>query len=424
MATAAFDTSEGFAAELDRRDPLASFRDRFHFPKAANGARCVYLCGHSLGLQPKTVREYVDQELNDWATLGVEAHFRAKHPWMPYHRLLTEQIARLVGANPSEVVVMNSLTVNLHLMMVSFYRPTAQRHKILIEGGAFPSDQYAVKSQIRFHGFKPASSLVELKPRSGETTLRDEDIVELIEREGDSIALVMLGGVNYSTGQAFDIPAVTKAGHARGCIVGFDLAHAAGNLLLKLREWNVDFAPWCSYKYLNGGPGCIAGCFVHERHAGDLDLPRFAGWWGHDEATRFRMGPHFHAMPGAEGWQISNPSILSMAALRASMDIFDETGMDRLRAKSLELTAYLESLLDHTSSAGFEIVTPRDPNRRGAQLSLRIKSGKRAICDRLIDEGVLCDWREPDILRVAPAPLYNSYRDVNQFVNRFVAALG
>ena len=277
-----FDTNESFAREMDANDPLAQFRSRFHFPKAADGADCVYLCGHSLGLQPKTVREYVEQELRDWERLGVEGHFRGRHPWMPYHRLLTEQAARLVGARPQEVVVMNSLTVNLHLLMVSFYRPTAQRHKIVIEGSAFPSDQYAVKSQIQFHGFTPSTSLIELLPRPGEATLRDEDILSVIAREGKSIALILLGGVNYSSGQAFNMQAITKAGHAEGCVVAFDLAHAAGNLVLRLHDWDVDFAAWCSYKYLNGGPGCVGGCFVHERHARDFDLPRFAGWWGHE----------------------------------------------------------------------------------------------------------------------------------------------
>jgi kynureninase len=414
-----YQTTEAFAAEMDARDPLAHFRQRFHFPKAPDGKDCVYLVGHSLGLQPKTVREYVDQELRDWAELGVEAHFHGKHPWMPYHRLLAEQTARLVGAKSEEVVVMNTLTVNLHLMMVSFYRPTPERNKILIEGGAFPSDQYAVKSQIAFHGFRPGDALLELSPRRGETTLRPADILTLIETHGSSIALILLGGVNYATGQAFDLKAITEAGHAQGCIVGFDCAHAAGNLALKLNESGADFAVWCSYKYLNGGPGCIAGCFVHERHANAFDRPRFAGWWGHDQDTRFKMGPDFHPMTGAEGWQISNPSILTMAALRASMDIFDEAGIENLRAKSVSLTGYLEYLLDQHTSPDFSVITPRDPQQRGTQLSIQIKSRSRRICDELIENGVLCDWREPDILRVAPVPLYNSFRDVFSFVERF-----
>jgi kynureninase len=418
-----YKTGVEFAAEMDALDPLAKYRSRFHFPKTADGSDRVYLCGHSLGLQPKTVREYVERELKDWETLAVEAHFRGRHPWMLYHRLLTDQTARLVGAKPVEVVVMNSLTVNLHLMMVSFYRPTAKRHKVVIEGSAFPSDQYAVKSQIRLHGFDPASSLIELKPRPGEDLLRTEDIVALIERDGDSIALILLGGVNYSTGQAFDLVAITRAGHAKGCIVGFDLAHAAGNLQLQLHESDADFAAWCSYKYLNGGPGCIGGCFVHERHAREVDLPRFAGWWGHNEQTRFSMGPNFEPMPGAEGWQVSNPSILTLAALRASMDIFDEAGMQAIRAKSVDLTGYLEFLLGRQASPKFAVVTPRDPGARGAQLSLRIKQAGRELCDRLAEKGALCDWREPDVLRVAPAPLYNSYQDVYRFVEQFAAAL-
>jgi kynureninase len=418
-----YQTTEAFAAEMDARDPLAPFRKRFHVPKAPDGNDCVYLVGHSLGLQPKNVREYVDQELKDWAELGVEAHFRGKHPWMPYHRLLREQTARLVGAKPEEIVVMNTLTVNLHLMMVSFYRPTPERHKILIEASAFPSDQYAVTSQIQFHGFDSEDALLELPPQPGEATLRTDDIVSFIDSQGSSIALILLGGVNYATGQAFDLKAITDAAHAQGGTVGFDCAHAAGNLALKLHDTGADFAVWCSYKYLNGGPGCIAGCFVHERHARAFDLPRFAGWWGHDQETRFKMGPDFHPMTGAEGWQISNPSILTMAALRASMDIFEQAGMENLRAKSISLTGYLEFLLDQHTSAKFEIITPRDPEQRGAQLSIRTKGGGREICDELAERGVLCDWREPDILRVAPAPLYNSYQDVYRFVQSFVACL-
>ena len=412
-----------FAREMDATDPLRNYRERFHIPKGSNGQDCVYLCGHSLGLQPTTARCYVEQELEDWSALGVEAHFRGKNPWMPYHRLLTEQTSRLMGAKPMEVVVMNSLTVNLHLMMVSFYRPTSRRHKILIEESAFPSDQYAVKSQIRYHGFNPADSLIELKPREGERVLRKEDILELIEREGDLIALIMLGGVNYSSGQFFDLGSITKAGHVKGCVVGFDLAHAAGNLPLKLHEWDVDFAVWCSYKYLNGGPGCIAGCFVHERHAHNADLPRFSGWWGHDQQTRFQMGPEFRPMLGAEGWQLSNPPILSLAALRASMEIFDEVGMPAVREKSLLLTGYLEFLLQQQQSERFSIITPPEPERRGAQLSIRVPNGGRTVCQRLTEEGVLCDWREPDILRVAPVPLYNTFQDVQAFVEKFAAAL-
>ena len=423
MTVPRFQTTEDFALAMDALDSLADFRSQFIIPQTKTGEDCIYLCGHSLGLQPKTASSYLGQELRDWAQLGVEGHFHARNPWMPYHRLLTQQSATLVGAEPAEVVVMNSLTVNLHLMMASFYRPTAQRHKILIERGAFPSDQYAVKSQIRFHGFDPASALVELTPRDGEFCMRDEDIESLIESEGDSLALVLLGGVNYVTGQAFDMAGITKAGQRKGCVVGFDLAHAVGNIPLRLHDWGPDFAVWCSYKYLNGGPGCVGGCFVHERHARAWDRPRFAGWWGHDQTTRFQMGPDFHPMEGAEGWQLSNPPILALAALRASMEIFAEAGLERLRAKSVLLTGYMEFLLDQQASPKFSIITPREERRRGAQLSIRLPGIGRSLCDRLTAAGVIGDWREPDTFRVAAVPLYNSYQDVYRFVQRCSAAL-
>ena len=424
MSDSAFRTGEEFARTMDAHDLLAAYREKFSFPKRANGEPCVYLCGHSLGLQPKTANSYVEQVLKDWAELGVEGHFRARAPWVPYHRLLAAQTAAIVGTQPSEVVVMNSLTANLHLMMVSFYRPSVERHKILVEGGAFPSDQYAVKSQIRFHGFDPATSLLELTPRPGESCLRDEDILSLIEREGSTIALILLGSVNYATGQAFDLEAITRAGHTQGCIVGFDLAHAVGNLVLRLHDWAPDFAVWCNYKYLNGGPGCVGGCFVHERHGHARELPRFAGWWGHDEKTRFEMGPDFHPMAGAEGWQLSNPPILALAPLRASLEIFSEVGMEHLREKSLSLTSYLEFLLQQQGSPKFSIITPRETERRGAQISIRVPHSGRAVCERLAAAGVIGDWREPDTYRVAPVPLYNSYTDVYCFVQRFSAALG
>jgi kynureninase len=400
-------------------DPLAEYRSKFFIPPHDDGREQVYLCGHSLGLQPKSARSFIEAELEDWAQLGVEGHFRARSPWMPYHRLLTDQAARLVGAKPSEVVVMNSLTVNLHLMMVSFYRPTIGRHKIVVEAGAFPSDQYAVKSQIRFHGYNPTTSLIELRPREGEDILREEDVCELIGREGESIALILMGGVNYSTGQAFDMRMITAAGHEQGCVVAFDLAHAAGNLVLKLHEWDVDWAAWCSYKYLNAGPGAIAGCFVHERHGANVDLPRFAGWWGHDEATRFKMSPEFHPMQGADGWQLSNPSIFSMAPLRASLELFGEAGMPKLREKSEALTAYLEEDLTKRADGRFSIVTPGEKSRRGAQLSIRVGSRRRDLVDQLAAQGVICDWREPAIVRAAPVPLYNSFEDVERFVEIF-----
>jgi kynureninase len=414
LKISSFQVNAEFAAAMDARDPLGHFRERFFLPKTKDGSECIYFCGHSLGLQPKSVRSYIEEELDGWAQLGVEGHFHGRNPWMPYHRLLTEQTAALVGAHSPEVVVMNSLTINLHLMMVSFYSPTAQKHKIVIERGAFPSDQYAVKSQILFHQFDPASSLIELTPREGESCLRDDDIETLIEREGDSIALILLGGVNYATGQAFDMPGITKVAHRKGCFVGLDLAHAAGNIPLHLHEWGPDFAAWCSYKYLNGGPGCVAGCFVHERHSHAWDIPRFAGWWGHDEKTRFRMGPKFQAMAGAEGWQLSNPPIMAICS---------EAGMDRLRAKSVTLTAYMEFLLQQKESSEFQLITPAEEGRRGAQLSIRLNHHGRDLCERLAAEGVIGDWREPDTFRVAAVPLYNSYQDVYRFVRHFEAAL-
>ena len=423
MSNIRFQPGEEFARQMDAADPLAQFRDRFCIPKTKNGGECLYFCGHSLGLQPKSAAAYIQQELQEWAELGVEGHFHAGNPWMPYHRLLAEQTAHLVGAQPGEVVVMNSLTVNLHLMMASFYRPTKHRHKIVIERGAFPSDQYAVKSQIVFHGFDPVSSLIELTARDGESCIRDEDIEAIIEREGDSIALILLGGVNYATGQVFDLPAIAKAGHRKGCMVGFDLAHATGNIPLRLHDWGPDFAVWCSYKYLNGGPGCVAGCFVHERHAQAWNLPRFAGWWGHDEKTRFQMGPEFRPMAGAEGWQLSNPPILALAPLRASMEIFSEAGMERLRAKSVQLTGYLEFLLEQTAPSKFSLITPCQPERRGAQLSIRLANEGRKLCDTLAAQGVTGDWREPDIFRVAPIPLYNSFHDVYRCAEQFSVAL-
>jgi kynureninase len=422
LTSSPFESGLPFAQAMDAADPLAPFREKFHIPRSSSGEECIYLCGHSLGLQPKTARAYLEQELRDWAELGVEGHFHARHPWMPYHRLLTEQTAALVGASPNEVVVMNSLTVNLHLMMASFYRPARERHKIVIERGAFPSDQYAVKSQIRFHGFT-SDSLLELAPREGESCMRDEDVELLIEREGGSIALILLGGVNYATGQLFNMEAIAKAGHRAGCVVGFDLAHAAGNVPLRLHDWAPDFAVWCSYKYLNGGPGCVAGCFVHERHAQAWDLPRFAGWWGHDEKSRFQMGPDFHPMAGAEGWQLSNPPILALAPLRASLEIFAEAGMERLRAKSRSLTGYMEFLLQRQQDRKFSIITPADAEMRGAQLSIRLARHGRELCDQLAAQGVIGDWREPDTFRVAAIPLYNSYQDVHGFVDRFSSVL-
>lgn len=407
---------------LDETDPLRSFRERFHFPESAVGSQPLYFTGNSLGLMPRKAREYVLQELDDWSRFAVEGHLHARNPWLPYHEFLTKPMARVVGAKPTETIVMNGLTVNLHLMMVSFYRPTKERYKIIIEKGAFPSDQYAVESQIEFHVFDAKEGLIELTPRDGESTLRTEDILDTIDREGDSVALIMLGGVNYYTGQAFDMRAITAAGHAKGCVVGFDCAHAAGNLELRLHDDDVDFAVWCSYKYLNGGPGGVAGAFVHERHSHAFDLPRFAGWWGNNKQTRFLMGPDFDCLPGAEGWQLSNPPILQMAALRASLEIFDEATISALRAKSLKLTAFLEQCLTNIGDDRISIVTPSDPQQRGCQLSIRVSD--KALYDRISERGVIVDWREPDVIRVAPVPLYNSFDDVANFARILSECLG
>lgn len=418
-----FRPDPAFAAQLDAQDPLADYRSRFHIPRGDDGAELVYLCGNSLGLQPRSVRAYVGRELDAWERYAVEGHFHGPEPWVSYHELLTDSTARLVGALPSEVVVMNTLTVNLHLLMVSFYRPTTERHAIVMEARPFPSDRYAAASQIRFHGHDPATALLEVAPRPGEEVIREEDVEDLLHRRGQSVALLLLGGVNYSTGQAFDIERLTRAARAVGCVVGVDLAHAAGNVPLRLHDWDVDFAVWCSYKYLNAGPGSTAGCFVHERHAREPTLPRFAGWWGSDKETRFRMGPQFAPLPGAEGWQVSNPAILPLAALRASMEIFDEVGMERLRAKSERLTGYLAYLLDQLPAHRFARITPEDPTRRGAQLSLLVPRGGRAVFERLERAGIVCDWREPGIIRVAPVPLYNTFTDVHRFAQVFREAL-
>ncbi len=413
-----FSTDPAFPAQADAEDALRHYRERFHLPRGKNGTAAVYLCGNSLGLQPIDARRMIEQELDDWATLGVEGHFKARHPWMRYHELLTGQTAAIVGAQPEEVVVMNTLSVNLHLLMVSFYRPTPARHRIIIEEKAFPSDQYAVASQARFHGFDPASAVVEI-PMNSEGRFSHDTVLETIDLYRDSAALLLLGGVNYYNGQLFDIGSITAAARRAGITVGIDLAHAAGNVPLELHAWDVDFAAWCSYKYLNAGPGSTAGCFVHDRHAADPDLPRFAGWWGHDASSRFAMPPDFQPMRGAEGWQLSNPSILPLAALRASTAIFAEAGMSALREKSRRLTGYLEFLLQQQPREDWNIITPEDPEARGCQLSLRVVRDGRALFDHLSEHDVICDWREPDVIRVAPAPLYNSFTDVARFAALF-----
>lgn len=410
-----YQATRAFAQSCDAADPLASYRDQFHFPQTENGEPTHYFLGNSLGLQPKATEAHVRQILEDWRTLGVRGHFAAPNPWMTYHEQLAARSAPHLGARPSEVTLMNGLTVNLHLLLVSFYRPTPKRYKILMEAKAFPSDIYAIKSHLRFHGFDPAEALIEAKPRAGESTIRTEDLIGLIEEEGASIALVMLAGVNYYTGQAFEMGRITEAGHAQGCTVGFDLAHAAGNIELRLHDWDVDFAAWCTYKYFNGGPGSLAGAFVHERFSYAPDLDRFTGWWGYDRPRRFEMNPDFDPMRGAEGWQISNQPMLTLAGLHASLDLFAEVGMERLITKRDHLTGYLAFLLDEMAPEGVSIITPRDPAHRGAQLSLRIAAGGKALFQRLTADRIRCDWREPDVIRVAPVPFYNSYEDAFVF---------
>ena len=410
----AYQFTEEFAREMDAQDVLASFRDEFHIPHI-HGKESIYLTGNSLGLLPKTARSHVEQEFLDWQNFGVEGHTDAKNPWLYYHHFLSKQAASIVGALEKEVVVMNNLTANLHLMMVSFYRPTSERYKIIIEGGAFPSDQYAVDSQAKFHGYDPKSAIIELKPREGEHTLRTEDILATIASNKDSLALVMLGGVNYYTGQAYEMEKITQAAHAAGAFCGFDLAHGAGNYPVKLHDWDVDFAVWCSYKYLNSGPGGTSGVFVHEKHGNNPDIPRFAGWWGHNEKERFLMKRDFMPTEGAQGWQLSNAQIFPMAIHKASLDIFERAGFDRLRAKSITLTCYLEFVLNSltaSSNLDFEVITPNDPEQRGCQLSVLVKSQGKALYDYLKAQSIIVDWREPNVIRMAPVPLYNRYLDI------------
>jgi kynureninase len=410
-----FENTIDFAKKMDAQDPLKEFRSRFLFPQH-NGKPIVYFTGNSLGLQPKTTQAAIQQELNDWAKFGVEGHFLAKHPWMHYHEFLTEKMAKIVGGKPSEVVMMNQLTVNLHLLMVSFYRPTKQRYKILCEAKAFPSDQYALQSQAKFHGLDPKDALIELAPRQGEYNVRHEDVLSAIEKNKDSLALIMIGGVNYFSGQVFDMKAITEAGHNAGAIVGFDLAHAAGNINLELHNWNVDFACWCSYKYLNSGPGSVAGAFVHEMHHKKTDLPMFAGWWGTKKETRFLMGNVFEPIETVERWQLSNAPVFAMAACKASLEIFDEAGMKNLIAKSKSLTAYLEFVIaeiNKTKNNCLEIITPKE--LQGCQVSIVAHGYGKALYGKLIENGVIPDWREPNVIRCAPVPLYNTFEDIHSF---------
>jgi kynureninase len=419
--TSNYEANLDWALAQDAADPLRSFRDEFLIPPHqghdAKPVESVYFCGNSLGLQPRVVREAVNAELDYWGELGVEGHFKGRLPWMDYHEFVRDDLAAVVGALPTEIVAMNTLGVNLHLMMVSFYRPTKERPAILIEAGAFPTDRYAVESQIRYHGFDPASALIELEADEPNGLVSAAAIERVLAEHGSRIALVMLPGVQYRNGQVFDLKAITELGHQHGCVVGFDLAHAVGNLPLQLHDSGADFAIWCSYKYLNGGPGAVGGAFVHERHA-NAALPRFAGWWGHDKTTRFQMGPQFVPTPGADGWQLSNPPILALAPLRVSLQIFRRAGMQALREKSLKLTGYLEWLVRTQLSDVLEIVTPADPARRGAQLSIRVLGGRergRALFEYLMEHGIIGDWREPDVIRISPAPLYNRYADCLAF---------
>jgi len=413
-----FENTLAFAQKLDEEDPLKDFRDQFYIP-IINGKESIYFTGNSLGLQPKTTQDHVLNELEDWANFGVEGHFHARKPWMPYHEIFPKQLSAIIGALPEEVVVMNQLTVNLHLLMVSFYRPTKQRYKIICEAKAFPSDQYAMESQVKYHGFKYEEAVIEVEPRAGEYAIRTEDILSTIQQHGDSVALVLFGGVNYYTGQFFDLEKITIAAHKVGAVAGFDLAHAAGNVKLQLHAWNVDFACWCSYKYLNSGPGGVSGIYIHQKHIADNSIPRFAGWWGYTKDTRFKMEKGFEPIPTAEGWQLSNAPILSMAAHKASLDIFEAAGMDNLITKGKLLSDYLFFILDEINAGAkeklIEIITPRNANEKGCQVSmLMLKKGKE-VFEALKQHGVLADWREPNVIRVAPVPLYNTFKDVFSF---------
>ncbi len=409
-----FENNLEFARQLDNKDPLKSFRDKFHFPNF-HEKKILYFTGNSLGLQPKKAAEYIQEELADWAKFGVEGHFHAKRPWYSYHENLCEMTAKIVGAKPVEVVVTHSLTTNLHLLLVSFYRPQGKRTKIICEAKAFPSDQYVLESQVKFHGLTQ-ENIVEVFPRAGEELIHLEDILAKIQELGDELALVMIGGVNYYTGQLFDMQKITVAAHAVGAIAGFDLAHATGNVNLQLHDWNVDFATWCGYKYLNSSPGGVSGIFVHERHANDSSLPRFAGWWGHDKEARFQMEKGFQPLAGAEGWQLSNAPVLGMAAHLAALEIFEEAGMDKIGEKRDLITSYLEFVIDcisenYKEKCSFELITPRDKKQRGSQLSIKVMGQGVELFKRICALGVLADWREPNVIRLAPVPLYTSYED-------------
>jgi kynureninase len=418
-----YENNLAFAIQKDQEDPLKKYREEFLIPTNNEGEELVYLCGNSLGLQPKKTSNYLQQELNDWAKFGVEGHTDAKNPWLPYHEFLTNSMAKIVGAKSSEVVIMNSLTTNLHLMMVSFYQPTKSKYKIVIESDAFPSDKYAMESQLKFHGHDSSDGLILWKPREGEDLCRFEDLEKIMETQGDEIALLMIGSTNYYSGQLYPLKKITELGHKHNSMVGFDLAHGVGNIQPNLHQTGADFAVWCTYKYLNSGPGSLGGCFVNERHANNPDLNRFAGWWGHNKQTRFNMRHEFDAIPGAEGWQLSNPAILSMAAIRASLDLFEAAGFENIIKKSKILTGFLEFLINELNDDRINIITPKNPEERGCQLSIQVKSADKELHTQLTKSGVISDWREPDVIRVAPAPLYNSYQDVFEFVQRLKKVL-
>lgn len=407
-----------YAKEQDQKDKLSHYRNQFHIPKDKNGNDWLYFTGNSLGLQPKTTKKYIQQELDDWANFGVEGHFEAKNPWMPYHEFLTESMAKVVGAKPIEVVIMNTLTTNLHLLMVSFYQPTKTKYKIVIESDAFPSDRYAVQTQLEFHGFNSNEGLIEWKPRQGEELLNIKDLETILEEQGDEIALLLIGGVNYYTGQSLDIKKIAQIGHAKNCMVGIDLAHGVGNIKPELHASGVDFAAWCTYKYLNSGPGSLGGLFVHEKHAHNKNLKRFAGWWSHNKSTRFNMRQPLDVIPGAEGWQLSNPPILSMAAIKASLDMFNEVGMDALREKSEKLTGYFEFLLNELNNPKIKIITPSNPEERGCQLSIQVKNADKSLHKKLTEANIITDWREPDVIRCAPVPFYNTFEDIYRMVEK------
>ena len=412
-----FENSREFAKQLDAQDALAKYRDEFNFPKV-NGKKTIYFTGNSLGLQPKSAKTYIDEVMNDWAEMAVEGHFFADKPWWDYHERFSKPLSKVVGALPSEVTVMNTLTVNLHMMMVSFYQPTEKRYKIICEEKAFPSDQYMLQTQVKFHGLNPDDVIVEVKRREGEHNLRNEDIIAKINEVGDELALVLIGGINYYTGQVLDMKAITEAGHKVGAFVGWDLAHAAGNIKLELHDWNVDFAAWCSYKYMNAGPGSVSGIFVHEKHHSNKDLPRFGGWYGHNKERRFLMEPNYDPNPGALGWQSSCTGVLAMAPYLASVEMFEEIGMEALFEKRDKITAYLEFIIEEIAKevkGNFEVITPKNLSERGSQLSVLLHGEGKSLFHYLMKEGVIVDWREPAVIRLAPVPLYSTYEEMYEF---------